>query len=177
MRRVIREDILGKSYRCQRYLGKHGNVKKSEGQDYVDNVYEEGNTERENELTNINSEVTLSIRHGKENIVIHTDTDKEIVGESVEIKHDFGTSVLNNISQDTRNVPFYFLQNPPSKKRRSWEPDLGNLVTHDKFMYIINRVNRDGSVRWTCKMERKPYHCLGSATTYKDNSGEVNVNN
>ena len=61
MRRVIREDILGKSYRCQRYLGKHGNVKKSEGQDYVDNVYEEGNS---------NSEVTLSIRHGKENIVI-----------------------------------------------------------------------------------------------------------
>ena len=173
MRRIIREDILGESYRCHQYLGKHGNVKKSEGQDYVDNNHEEENNESENKLTNkdSNSEVTLSIRHGKENIVIHT--DKEIVGESAEIKHDYGTSV-NNISEDTRNVPFYFLQNPPSKRRRSWEPDLSNLVTHNKFMYIINRVNRDGSDRWTCKMERKPYHCLGNATTYKDNSGEVN---
>ena len=71
MRRVIREDILGKSYRC------HVAV----------NVYEE-NEMSEYELTNkdSNSEVTLSLRHGKENIVIHT--HKEIVGESLEIKHD-----------------------------------------------------------------------------------------
>ena len=151
MRRIIREDILGKSYRCQRFLGKHGNVKNNEGQHYVDNVYEEENTKSENESKNkdCHSEVTLSVRHGKENIVIHT--DKEIVGESVEIKHDFATSV-DNISEDTRNVPFYFLQNPPSKRRRSWEPDLGNLVTHNKFMTSLTELTgmdpSGGPVRW-----------------------------
>ena len=186
MRRVIRKEILGKSYHQYHFKHDDVNVKKREKKqkclniksDPQEEVYEEENTDSENELTNedsksdFSSEVTLSTSHGKEDIVIHT--DKEIIGESVEIKH--GTSVRKLISEDTKNVPFYFLQTRLTSKR-SWEPELGNLVTHDKFMYFINRINKDGSVRWCCRMEGAPFHCRGSATTYKDISGEINVNN
>ena len=82
MRRVIRKEILGKNY--HQYFFKHDdvNLKKREKKqkhlnivpDPQEDVYEEENTDSENELTNedsksdFSSEVTLSTSHGKEDI-------------------------------------------------------------------------------------------------------------
>ena len=183
MRTVIRKDILGKNYR--RCLGKYATAEQSEEnkehlkQEGVDYIYEEENTNTENDLGNstedsfisdFGSEVTIG--EGAGNIVIHT--DKEIVGEPVEVKDDVSTLVKNTTEDAIRNVPFYFLKTRPGKSKRSWEPELGSLVTHDKFMYLLHRINRDSSVRWFCKMDAAPFHCRGKATTYKDNHGKLN---
>ena len=176
MRTVIRKDIMGKNYpRC---FGKYDTAEQSEEKEHlkqerVDYIYDTENdlvdSTEESFISEFGSEVTIG--EGAGNIVIHT--DKEIVGEPVEVKDDVSTLVMNTTEDTIRNVPFYFLKTRPGKSKRSWEPELGSLVTHDKFMYLLHRINRDSSVRWFCKMDAAPFHCRGKATTYKDIHGKI----
>ena len=71
------------------------------------------------------------------------------------------------------DVKFYFLNTKLKIQTRNWRPELGNLVTPDKYMFHLNQL-LSGSRRqsWVCRLAKAPDNCLGKATTSEDESGK-----
>ena len=150
---------------------------KQEGVDYI---YEEENTDSENKLVNEDSIVSDFDSEAfckEENIFpveISCDTldndNEEVNGENDDqVSNDIHSTHMSNKIKallelkakrelagrrdNVGNVKFCFLNTKLKPQSRIWRPELGNLVTHEKYTFHLNQLVKNAKRQsWTCRL-------------------------
>ena len=185
MRRVITKEVMGR-YSSKYETGEQSKEKfehlKQEGVDYI---YEEENTE--NELVNEDSIVSDFGSEAfckEENIRINemscdtldTNNDNEKVNgdNDDQVSNDIHSTHMSNeikalLEQKAKrelagrrdnvgNVKFCFLNTKLKAQSRIWRPELGNLVTHDKYTFHLNQLVKNAKRQsWACRLGKVIY--------------------
>ena len=81
---------------------------------------------------------------------------------------------LGGRKDNVEDVKFYFLNTKlRDSQTRNWRPELGNLVTHDKYIFHLNQlINGSKKQSWVCRFAKAPDLCQGKASTSEDESGK-----
>lgn len=82
--------------------------------------------------------------------------------------------VLAERKDNVEDVKFFFLNTKlRDSQTRNWRPELGNLVTHDKYIFHLNQLIYGSKKQsWVCRFSKAQDPCMGKASTSEDDSGK-----